>query len=120
MASILIVDDAHVSRTVLRENLKKRGYEVAGETGDGEEAIALYEKLHPDLVTLDITMPGMNGMDCLKRIREIDPRSRVLMVTALGTLDRVQEAIQLGCVGFIKKPFDWNELYEAVEKGLKT
>ena len=116
MANILIVDDSRISRRVLRNSLELMGHTVVAEAGNGEEALKLYEEHHPDLVTMDITMPGMDGIECLFRLREEDPEAKVVMITAAGTNDKMVKAVKYGCVDYIVKPFDEELLKEVISK----
>ena len=95
------------------------GFEVVGEAGTGEEAIVQYDKLKPDLVTLDIVMPGMGGIEALKRIREKHPESKILIVSAIGQQQLVVEAINLGAAEFIVKPFQDEKVVSAANRVLK-
>ncbi len=112
---ILLVDDANIIRLMLRKILVEGGYEIAGEASTGEEAVKKYTELHPDLVTMDITMNGMGGINALKAIRELDPNARVIMCSAMGQKYLVVEAIKAGAVNFIMKPFEPDKVLEAVE-----
>lgn len=114
MKKILIVDDAGFIRVNLKMMLEKNGYEVVGEAVNGMDGVKKYEVLNPDLVTMDITMPEMNGIDALKAIKQMDPKAKVVMVSAMGQEAHVKEAVMAGATGFIVKPF--NE--EQVIKGL--
>lgn len=104
--AVLIVDDADFMRDILREIVQDLGWNVAGEAADGAQAVALYRQQRPDLVLLDITMPGMDGNEALKAILAFDPEARVVMITALGQKEQVLAAIKLGARDFIIKPFD--------------
>jgi len=104
--SILIADDAGFMRAILGEIIEDMEWTVAGEASDGQEAIAQYRKLRPDLVLLDITMPNLDGTEALKAILEEDPQAQVVMITALGQKDQVLDAIKAGARDFIIKPFD--------------
>jgi two-component system chemotaxis response regulator CheY len=104
--SILIADDAEFMRAILGEIIEDMEWTVAGEARDGQEAIAQYRKLRPDLVLLDITMPNLDGTEALKTILEEDPQAQVVMITALGQKDQVLDAIKAGARDFIIKPFD--------------
>lgn len=114
MKKVLIVDDANFIRINLKLMLEKNGYEVVGEALNGEEGVKKYEILKPDIVTMDITMPDMNGIDALKAIKKINPQAKVVMISAMGQEAHVKEAVLAGATGFIVKPF--NE--EQVVKGL--
>jgi two-component system chemotaxis response regulator CheY len=115
MAKILIVDDAAFMRMMIRENLKKAGYSEFSEAGDGNEAIAKYAALKPDLVLLDITMPGKDGLSALQEIRESDPDAKVVMCSAMGQENMVIEAVKLGALDFIVKPFKPERLLQTVK-----
>jgi len=117
--TILIVDDAAFMRMMIKDILTKNGYQVVGEAQTGKEAIELYKKLKPDLVTMDITMPEMNGIDAVKAIKSIDPASRIVMCSAMGQQAMVIDAIQAGARDFIVKPFQPNRVIEAVQKALR-
>lgn len=113
---ILIVDDALFMRGVLRKMLEERGYDVVGEAENGREAIEQYEKLRPDLVTLDITMPDMTGLEALKGIKKTDSNAKVIMCSAMGQQAMVMEAIQNGAMDFLVKPFKASQVMEAVKR----
>lgn len=113
---ILITDDALFMRVTLKNILTQNGYEVCGEAQNGVEAVRLYQELKPDLVTMDITMPEMDGLQALKQIRSIDPNASVVMCTAMGQKNMVVEAIQSGAKDFIVKPFQPDRVLEAVGK----
>ena len=113
---ILLVDDANIIKLMLRKILTEGGYEIAGEASTGEEAVKKYTELHPDLVTMDITMNGMGGINALKAIRAIDPNAKVIMCSAMGQKYLVMEAVKAGAVNFIMKPFEPDKVLEAVER----
>ncbi|SHK11345.1 response regulator [Tepidibacter formicigenes] len=115
---ILIVDDATFMRNFLIDNIEKFGYEVVGEACDGKEAVEKYIELAPDLVTMDITMPKMNGIDALKEIRKIDKQARVVMISDIGQHDKIIEAIKNGATDFIIKPVHPDRLRDSLEKAL--
>lgn len=115
---ILIVDDAAFMRIKIKLALEKAGYEVVGEAENGLEGVSLYKELKPDLVTLDITMPIMTGIEALKEIKEFDKNARVLMVSAMGQEGFVKEAVLFGAKTFIVKPFSDDKLIKTVEKVL--
>ena len=98
MASVLIVDDAAFMRMMLKDILTKGGYEIAGEAADGNEAVAKYAELKPDLVTLDITMPNKDGLEALKEIKSSDPNAVCVMCSAMGQQAMVIDAIQAGAI----------------------
>lgn len=115
---ILVVDDAAFMRMMIKDILTKNGFEIVGEAGDGLEAVAKFEELRPDLVTLDITMPEMDGIHSLKKIREIDSQAKVIMCSAMGQQAMVIDAIQAGAKDFIVKPFQADRVIEAIKKAL--
>jgi two-component system chemotaxis response regulator CheY len=116
MAKILITDDAAFMRMMLADILKKAGHEVIGEAANGLEAIDKYQKLTPDLVTMDITMPEMDGIEALKKIKEIAPQAKVIMCSAMGQQGMVLQAIQAGAKDFIVKPFQADRVLESINK----
>jgi two-component system chemotaxis response regulator CheY len=116
---IIIVDDAAFMRMMIRDILTKNNFEVVGEATNGEEAVSKYIELQPDLVTLDITMPGMDGVTVLKKIREYDPSARVVMCSAMGQQAMVVEAIQNGAKDFINKPFHPQKVVEILRRALR-
>ena len=113
---VLIVDDAAFMRMMLKDILTKNGYEVVGEAENGAKAVEKYGELKPDLVTMDITMPEMDGISALKNIRSIDSNAKVVMCSAMGQQSMVIEAIQAGARDFIVKPFQADRVLEAVKK----
>lgn len=120
MASkILIVDDSSFMRMTLKDILQKAGYEVAGEASDGKSAVEKYKEVNPDLVTMDIVMPGEDGVKTLKEIMSLNHRARVLMVSALGQEALVIDAMTAGAKGYITKPFKPENVVKEVEKSLK-
>ncbi len=118
MGRILIVDDSRTSRRVLRYLFTKAGFEVVGEAMDGDEAIRLYGEYKPDAVSMDITMPVMNGIDALKAIMELDPDAKVIMVTSAGQKTKMTEAVKYGAKDFVTKPFDADNVVEVFRKVL--
>ena len=118
MANILVVDDAAFMRLMLKDILVKAGHEVVGEAANGREAIDQYVKLKPDLVTMDITMPVMEGIDALKGIKQNDPNAKVIMCSAMGQQLMVVQAIQAGAKDFVVKPFQAERVLESVKKAL--
>ena len=118
-ARVLIVDDAAFMRMMLTDILIEKGYEIAAEAEDGEEALRLYKELKPDLVTMDIVMPGAGGIDSLRHILKEDPEAKILIVSALGQQALVKEAIEAGARGFVVKPFKPEKVIEEVENIFK-
>jgi len=115
---ILIVDDAAFMRMMIRDILSKNGYEVVGEANDGAQAIEKFKELRPDLITMDITMPEMDGIAALKEIKQLDPNAKVIMCSAMGQQAMVIDAIQAGAKDFIVKPFQADRVIEAIKKTL--
>lgn len=107
---LLIVDDVLFMRVNLRCIVEKFGYQVVGEAADGHEAIAKYQYLNPDVVLLDITMPQMDGVDCLQAIKKIDPAAKVIMVSAMGQGAFIKQCFKHGAEYFICKPFEEDKL----------
>ncbi|MCR5624328.1 MAG: response regulator [Lachnospiraceae bacterium] len=118
MAKILMVDDSRTSRKILKDILIDAGFEISGEASNGEEGYQMYSEQKPDLVTMDITMPILDGIGALKKIRSDYPDARVVMVTAAGQKSKLIEAIQCGAIDFISKPFDNEKLVEIINKAL--
>jgi len=102
---ILIVDDSDFMRKMLQDILTEAGYEIAGEAGDGKEVLDRYRALEPDLVTMDIVMSEVGGIDAVKQLVAEYPKARILMVSAMGQQSLIKQAIQAGAKGFIVKPF---------------
>jgi len=115
---ILVVDDAAFMRMMIKDILTKNGYEVVGEASDGAQAIEKFKESNPDLVTMDITMPEMDGITALKEIKKIDPSAKVIMCSAMGQQAMVIDAIQAGAKDFIVKPFQADRVIEAIKKTL--
>ncbi|NLY90596.1 MAG: response regulator [Firmicutes bacterium] len=116
---ILLVDDAIVIRLMLTKILTSAGYIIAGEAGDGLEAVEKYKKLKPDLVTMDITMPKMSGIDAVRAIKAYDPEARIVICSAMGQQSMVIEAINAGASTYITKPFNRGKVLAAVETALR-
>lgn len=115
---ILIVDDAAFMRMMIKNILIKNGYEVVGEAENGAVALQMYKELKPDLVTMDITMPEMDGIQGVKSIRALDAAANIIMCSAMGQQAMVMEAIQAGAKDFIVKPFQQDRILQAIERVL--
>lgn len=118
MGRILIVDDTLFMRTLLKNILFSGGHTIVGEAENGEEAIAKYQELKPDLVTMDVVMPKKNGIEALQGIRGIDPHAKVVMCTAVGQEQMVKLAVKSGAKGYIVKPFQAPKVLEEVKNVL--
>jgi two-component system chemotaxis response regulator CheY len=118
MANILVVDDAAFMRMMVKDILIKGGHEVVGEAANGAEAVEQYGRLKPDLVTMDITMPIMEGIEAVKLIKQADPLAKVIMCSAMGQQLMVVQAIQAGAKDFIVKPFQADRVLDAIKKAL--
>ena len=112
---ILIVDDAAFMRMMIKDTLKKNGYENFAEASDGEQAVQMYKAERPDLVLMDITMPNKNGLDALKEIKDFDLNANVVMCSAMGQESMVVEAIRSGAKDFIVKPFKADRVLKTVQ-----
>lgn len=116
---ILIVDDQFGIRILLNEVLQKEGYDTF-QAANGLQALEVLNDHIPDLVLLDMKIPGMDGIEILKRMKVIAPDIKVIIMTAYGELDMIQEAMDLGAITHFAKPFDIDDIRKAVEKYLKT
>ena len=116
MRRLLIVDDAMFMRKLIRGVAIEAGWEVAGEAANGEEATALYAQLKPDLVTMDLVMPVMGGLEALRQIRTLDPQAKVVVVTALDQKQALMESIRDGAIDFIVKPFERERVRNLLSK----
>lgn len=114
--TVLIVDDAAFMRMMIKNILSKAGYEIVGEAENGAQAVAKFKDLKPELTTMDITMPEMDGISAVKEIMKMDPSAKVIMCSAMGQQAMVIDAIQAGAKDFIVKPFQPNRVLEAVQK----
>ncbi|QNO16428.1 response regulator [Alkalicella caledoniensis] len=115
---VMIVDDAAFMRMMIKDILVKNGYDVVAEAANGAEAVEKYKELTPDLVTMDITMPEMDGVAALKEIKKLDPSARIVMCSAMGQQAMVIDAIQSGAKDFIVKPFQNDRVLEAIKKAV--
>lgn len=116
MANFLIVDDSRTSRKILRGILEEAGHTILGEATNGQEGYDKYVELQPDIVTMDITMPVLDGIGGLKKIKEAFPESKVVMVTAAGQKNKMVEAVESGADEFIPKPYDADQLLTTLGK----
>lgn len=116
---IMIVDDAVFMRMKLKDILEKNGYEVVAEAQNGADAVEKYKAEKPDIVTMDITMPEMDGIQALKNIKKMDPSAKVIMCSAMGQQAMVMEAIQSGALDFIVKPFETDRVIDSIQKACK-
>ncbi len=114
--NILIVDDAAFMRMMIKDILTKNGYNVVGEAENGTKAVEKFAEVKPDLVLMDITMPELDGIEALKKIKETDPSALIIMCSAMGQQAMVIESIQAGAKDFIVKPFQADRVLEAVKK----
>ncbi|MCR4929763.1 MAG: response regulator [Lachnospiraceae bacterium] len=116
MAKILIVDDSRTSRKILRGLLEESGHEVVDEAENGQEGVDKYKEFNPDITTLDITMPVMDGLEALTKIKEYDKNAKVIMVTAAGQQNKMVEAIKNGASEFVTKPFEKENILKIIDK----
>ena len=116
--TVLVCDDAPYMRSLLCDILQRGGLEVVGEAANGLEAIVKYKALRPDIVTMDIVMPEMGGLDAVREIRAHDPRARILMCSAMEERGLVSAALDAGAMGFLVKPFRASGVLEAIRQVL--
>jgi len=114
--TVLITDDTAFMRMTLRNVIQKNGFTVIGEAADGEDAVAKYKELKPDLVTMDITMPKMDGITAIKEIMKYDSNARIIVCSAMGQKPMVIDALNAGARDFLVKPFDAQRVIEALNK----
>lgn len=119
MAKILIVDDSRTSRRMLREILEGMRHEIVGEATNGEEGYLMFKDLKPDLVTLDITMPKLDGIEALMLIKKYDSEAEVIMITAAGQKDKMIQAVKYGASEFITKPYERDEVEKIITQILE-
>jgi two-component system chemotaxis response regulator CheY len=112
---VLICDDTMFMRTVIAKMVQDGGHEVVGEAGSGDEAVARYAELKPDVVTMDVVMPDVGGIEAVKRIVEADPKARIVMCSAMGQEKLIEQAMQAGAARYVVKPFDASKLLGALE-----
>lgn len=118
MARVLIVDDAAFMRMMIKDILEKNGYQVVGEASNGLKAVEIYKAEKPDVVTMDITMPDMDGIEAVKAIKVFDPAAKIIMCSAMGQQTMVMDAIRSGARDFIVKPFQAERVLEAIRKAV--
>lgn len=118
MVRVLVTDDAAFMRMQLKDNLTKLGHEVVGEAENGRDAVEKYQELTPDLITMDITMPEMNGVEAVREIKKLNSSVKIIMCSAMGQQGMVVDAIQAGACDFIVKPFSHDRIKEAMEKAI--
>lgn len=116
MVRILVVDDSEFFRETLKDIFEEKGYMVAGEAADGAEGVRKFRELRPDITTLDITMPVMDGIEALKEILAFDPDAKVIMASSSAQSSKVNEAMILGAYEFLPKPFDRDKLLAVVSE----
>ena len=116
MATVLIVDDSRTSRRILRNLLEENGFNVIGDAENGEQGYLKYKELKPDIVTMDITMPNMDGIESLSLIKRENANGKVVMITAAGQKEKMVDALKRGADEFITKPFDTKEIINVLTK----
>lgn len=116
----MICDDAQFMRAVIKQILSEKGFEVVGEADSGQEAIERYAELKPDLVTMDVIMPGMSGIEAVRAIIEQDAAARVVICSAVGQTALIDEALEAGAQSFVVKPFQAAQLMDAVQQAFDT
>lgn len=116
MKRVLIADDAVFMRLTLKQMLTRNGFEVVGEAENGEMAVQMYQSMKPDLVTMDITMPKVNGIEALKTIMEIDSDANIIMISAMGQENMVRQSIINGAKSFVVKPFTEEHVVKALNQ----
>lgn len=117
---VLVVDDAAFMRHMLKQILVAMGCEIVAEAGDGEAAIEAYREHKPDLVTLDLVMPKMGGLEALEQIRGFDPDARVVVISAIDQRSSLMQAVKLGAIDYVVKPFDKEGVEKAVNRAVET
>ncbi|MDR3592964.1 MAG: response regulator [Negativicutes bacterium] len=116
MPKVMIVDDAAFMRMMLRNILANTDFEVVGEASTGTQAVRLYQELHPDVVTMDITMPDKDGVSAVREIRKIDPGAKIIMCSAMGQQEMIVDSIKAGASDFLVKPFQPERVLESLRK----
>ena len=118
MGRVMIVDDNFVMRRNIRLIVEKLGHDVVGEADDGEDVVMVYGRVNPDIITMDITMPNMNGIDAMKKIKEKYPEAKIVMISAMGQKNKVLQSINAGAEHFIVKPINEKKVSEVFNKVL--
>jgi two-component system chemotaxis response regulator CheY len=116
MKTVLIVDDAMFMRYTLKQMLEKSNFKVIGEADNGMNALIQYKELKPDIVTMDITMPEIDGIEAVRLIKKVDPDAKIIMMSAMGQESMVRDAIVAGAQGFLVKPFNEEDVLKALRK----
>ena len=119
LARVLIVDDSRTSRKLMRNILESNDFEVVDEAGNGEDAWTKYKELKPDLVTMDITMPKMDGVEALSLIKKENPDARIVMISAAGQREKMVDALKRGADDFVTKPFEEGKIISTIKEVLK-
>lgn len=113
---ILIVDDSPIIHNLLRKALENNGYEVCGDAKNGKEGVEMFKSLSPDLTFMDITMPIMDGIECAKQVKQLNPKAKIIMLSAMGDEEIMSQAHAIGVDIFLKKPFDDYKIVSAISK----
>ncbi len=115
---IMLVDDSDFARNMLKDILTKQGYDIVGEAKNGREAVELYDQIKPDLVTMDIAMPELDGINALNKILAINPAARIIIISSANSKEIFKHVVQDGALDFVVKPFTKNRLLKAIDKAL--
>ena len=115
---ILVVDDSSFARNMIARSLANSEYKVVATATDGQQALAAYQEHRPDLTTMDLTLPHVDGLECIRQIRALDPAAKIIVVSALADASTHDKALQLGAFAFLEKPFDPKELLEMLAEAL--
>lgn len=119
MAKVLVVDDAAFMCLTIKQMLERNGHTMIGQASTGVEAIKQFTELKPELILMDITMPEMNGVEALERIKAIDPKAKIIICSALAQKEMIAKSIELGVEDFIVKPFKEERLIQAIDKVMR-